>query len=292
MNEILGGIKVLKLYAWEPSFSEKVLDIRKNELRVLKKSAYLNSLSNFAWISSPFLVGCTCTAFCIAQEHPWRRNGRNGEFTVCPVNLGTKYKYPLGGKKRDLHTLWSKALCSVEPSCIQVFLGEACCWKQSSCLRRTSTTQSISHNKLKVGFEASQILLNSSPHQRNVIIDQYRVSFHFCLPSSYSTVLAFYAAGCWFFFNRFNKKRRRKKTHYQLWNDFFPLFFLPLLSTLFPHDPFCMERYGLHAQKHADECFVKNQPAVHNGRTWLGNAGNAAKPQLDKHFSFVFTTVL
>lgn len=199
MNEILGGIKVLKLYAWEPSFSEKVLDIRKNELRVLKKSAYLNSLSNFAWISSPFLVGCTCTAFCIAQEHPWRRNGRNGKFTVCPANLGTKYKYPLGGKKRDLHTLWSKALCSVEPSCIQAFLGEACCWKQSSCLRRTSTTQSISHNKLKVGFEASQILLNSSPHQRNVIIDQYRVSFHFCLPSSYSTVLAFYAAGCWVF---------------------------------------------------------------------------------------------
>lgn len=59
MNEILGGIKVLKLYAWEPSFSEKVLEMRKNELRVLKKSAYLNSLSNFAWISSPFLVGCT-----------------------------------------------------------------------------------------------------------------------------------------------------------------------------------------------------------------------------------------
>ncbi|XP_015151018.1 ATP-binding cassette sub-family C member 3 isoform X6 [Gallus gallus] len=55
MNEILGGIKVLKLYAWEPSFSEKVLEMRKNELRVLKKSAYLNSLSNFAWISSPFL---------------------------------------------------------------------------------------------------------------------------------------------------------------------------------------------------------------------------------------------
>ncbi|XP_032304136.1 canalicular multispecific organic anion transporter 2 isoform X6 [Coturnix japonica] len=55
MNEILGGIKVLKLYAWEPSFSEKVLEIRKNELRVLKKSAYLNSLSNFAWTSSPFL---------------------------------------------------------------------------------------------------------------------------------------------------------------------------------------------------------------------------------------------
>lgn len=62
MNEILGGIKVLKLYAWEPSFSEKVLEIRKNELRVLKKSAYLNSLSTFAWISAPFLVNWICMA--------------------------------------------------------------------------------------------------------------------------------------------------------------------------------------------------------------------------------------
>lgn len=68
MNEILGGIKVLKLYAWEPSFSEKVLEIRKNELRVLKKSAYLNSLSNFAWISAPFLVNGICMGKYIREE--------------------------------------------------------------------------------------------------------------------------------------------------------------------------------------------------------------------------------
>ncbi|NXY43194.1 MRP3 protein, partial [Ceuthmochares aereus] len=51
MNEILGGIKVLKLYAWEPSFQDKVLEIRKDELRILKKSAYLHSLSTFTWVS-------------------------------------------------------------------------------------------------------------------------------------------------------------------------------------------------------------------------------------------------
>ena len=28
MNEILGGIKVLKLYAWEKSFINQILDIR------------------------------------------------------------------------------------------------------------------------------------------------------------------------------------------------------------------------------------------------------------------------
>lgn len=63
MNEILGGIKVLKLYAWEPSFSDKVLEMRKNELRVLKKTAYLNSLSIFTWTSAPFLVCRICMIF-------------------------------------------------------------------------------------------------------------------------------------------------------------------------------------------------------------------------------------
>uniref|UniRef100_A0A3P8Z0T1 ATP-binding cassette, sub-family C (CFTR/MRP), member 3 n=1 Tax=Esox lucius TaxID=8010 RepID=A0A3P8Z0T1_ESOLU len=41
MNEILNGIKVLKLYAWENSFKNKVLEIRQKELNVLRKTAYL-----------------------------------------------------------------------------------------------------------------------------------------------------------------------------------------------------------------------------------------------------------
>uniref|UniRef100_H3AES0 ABC-type glutathione-S-conjugate transporter n=1 Tax=Latimeria chalumnae TaxID=7897 RepID=H3AES0_LATCH len=63
MNEILNGIKVLKLYAWEPSFLKKVQEVRKNELKVLKKSAYLNAVSTFAWSSAPFLVVLDCVKF-------------------------------------------------------------------------------------------------------------------------------------------------------------------------------------------------------------------------------------
>uniref|UniRef100_A0A8D3C946 ATP-binding cassette, sub-family C (CFTR/MRP), member 3 n=1 Tax=Scophthalmus maximus TaxID=52904 RepID=A0A8D3C946_SCOMX len=51
MNEILNGIKVLKLYAWENSFKEKVLAIRQKELNVLRKTAYLGALSTMAWTS-------------------------------------------------------------------------------------------------------------------------------------------------------------------------------------------------------------------------------------------------
>ncbi|XP_037545242.1 multidrug resistance-associated protein 1-like [Nematolebias whitei] len=56
MNEMLNGIKVLKLYAWELAFQGKVSEIREGELRVLKKAAYLGAMSTFTWICAPFLV--------------------------------------------------------------------------------------------------------------------------------------------------------------------------------------------------------------------------------------------
>ncbi|KAM4844750.1 ATP-binding cassette sub-family C member 3 [Thomomys bottae] len=56
MSEILAGIKVLKLYAWEPSFLEQVKGVRESELRLLKKNAYLQAITTFILICSPFLV--------------------------------------------------------------------------------------------------------------------------------------------------------------------------------------------------------------------------------------------
>lgn len=56
MNEVLNGIKVLKLYAWEPSFEEQVLKIRTKEVKVLKQAAYLNAGTSFIWSCAPFLV--------------------------------------------------------------------------------------------------------------------------------------------------------------------------------------------------------------------------------------------
>lgn len=56
MNEVLSGIKVLKLYAWEPSFEEQILRIRNKEIKVLKEAAYLNAGTSFIWSCAPFLV--------------------------------------------------------------------------------------------------------------------------------------------------------------------------------------------------------------------------------------------
>lgn len=56
MNEILSGIKVLKLYAWEESFMEKINEIRDKELVVLRSAAYLNAFSAMTWFCAPFIV--------------------------------------------------------------------------------------------------------------------------------------------------------------------------------------------------------------------------------------------
>ena len=56
MNEILSGIKVIKLYAWEDHFREDVGNIRNKELSILKQTAYLNIGESFSWMCAPFMV--------------------------------------------------------------------------------------------------------------------------------------------------------------------------------------------------------------------------------------------
>ncbi|XP_035029328.1 canalicular multispecific organic anion transporter 1 [Hippoglossus stenolepis] len=56
MNEILNGIKILKLYAWEPSFQTQVESIREEELKVMKKFAYLSSVSSLIFTCTPVMV--------------------------------------------------------------------------------------------------------------------------------------------------------------------------------------------------------------------------------------------
>ncbi|XP_056122814.1 multidrug resistance-associated protein 1 [Rhinichthys klamathensis goyatoka] len=56
MNEILNGIKILKFYAWEKAFLEQVLGYREKELKTLKKSQILYSVSIASFNCSSFLI--------------------------------------------------------------------------------------------------------------------------------------------------------------------------------------------------------------------------------------------
>ena len=56
LDETLNGIKVVKLYAWESFFKQKLLSIRDSEVQSLKKVAFFDAITNFLFICTPFLV--------------------------------------------------------------------------------------------------------------------------------------------------------------------------------------------------------------------------------------------
>ncbi len=53
MNEILQGIRVMKVYAWEDSFMAKLAGVRAQEMDTVKRSAYLKAASSTIMMVRP-----------------------------------------------------------------------------------------------------------------------------------------------------------------------------------------------------------------------------------------------
>ncbi|XP_062546115.1 multidrug resistance-associated protein 1 isoform X18 [Armigeres subalbatus] len=92
MNEVLSGIKVLKLYAWEPSFEQQILRIRDKEVKVLKSAAYLNAGTSFIWSCAPFLVSLvTFATYVMVDEN----NVLNATTAFVSLALFNILRFPL-----------------------------------------------------------------------------------------------------------------------------------------------------------------------------------------------------
>ncbi|KZC08998.1 Multidrug resistance-associated protein 1 [Dufourea novaeangliae] len=92
MSEVLNGIKVLKLYAWEPSFEEQILKIRTKEIKVLKEAAYHNSATSFIWSFAPFLVSLVSFATYVLIDE---NNHLNSTVAFVSLSLFNILRFPL-----------------------------------------------------------------------------------------------------------------------------------------------------------------------------------------------------
>ncbi|KAL4659053.1 multidrug resistance-associated protein 1-like isoform X1 [Arapaima gigas] len=92
MHELLNGIKVLKLYAWELAFKDKVSTIRESELHILKKSAYLAAVSTFTWVCAPFLVALSTFAVYVMVDE---KNVLDAQKAFVSLALFNILRFPL-----------------------------------------------------------------------------------------------------------------------------------------------------------------------------------------------------
>ena len=71
MNEILNGIKVLKLFSWETPFMKKLTETRNEELKALKGFFQIDSVFSLIWAISPMILSMTTfTVYYFINQNP------------------------------------------------------------------------------------------------------------------------------------------------------------------------------------------------------------------------------
>uniref|UniRef100_A0A8C8B9T9 Uncharacterized protein n=1 Tax=Otus sunia TaxID=257818 RepID=A0A8C8B9T9_9STRI len=92
MSEILNGIKILKLFAWEPSFEKRVNEIRAHELKDLVNFSYLQSISIFVFTCAPFLVSLASFAVYVLVDE---NNILDAQKAFTAISLFNVLRFPM-----------------------------------------------------------------------------------------------------------------------------------------------------------------------------------------------------
>ena len=70
MNEVLQGMKVLKLYAWEKPFMAKIAECRDREIESIKQNAVLSAMLWITYTGAPLVVTLvTFTIYILVDEN-------------------------------------------------------------------------------------------------------------------------------------------------------------------------------------------------------------------------------
>ncbi|XP_075035855.1 multidrug resistance-associated protein 1-like [Mixophyes fleayi] len=87
ISEILQGIKVLKLYAWENAFMQKVQGFRLLELKAVKKYALMLSGALALFVASPFWVSLTMFGVFLAIDENNVLDAQKAFVTILLLNI-------------------------------------------------------------------------------------------------------------------------------------------------------------------------------------------------------------
>ncbi|CAH8644795.1 unnamed protein product [Schistosoma rodhaini] len=91
INELMNGIRVLKLYAWEPSFMKEIGLIRDKEVKYLRRFTYFQSLS-FLWHCTPFFVAISSFGVYILTSN---KNILDAQKAFVSLSLFNILRFPL-----------------------------------------------------------------------------------------------------------------------------------------------------------------------------------------------------
>ncbi|PVD27625.1 hypothetical protein C0Q70_12791 [Pomacea canaliculata] len=86
-NDMLSGMRVVKMYAWEPSFEKMINDSRSEETKVLLRISYLNMFMGVFYYFAPFLVTLATFATFVVVSPDNHLDARRVFVTLALLNL-------------------------------------------------------------------------------------------------------------------------------------------------------------------------------------------------------------
>ena len=69
MNEIVNGMKVIKMFTWEKPFASMVHSARKEEINIVRKTSFYRAINfSFGFCASRFILFCTFLVFGLTDQ--------------------------------------------------------------------------------------------------------------------------------------------------------------------------------------------------------------------------------
>lgn len=88
ITQVLNGMKMLKLNAWENAFQQQIHSVRQCEQRVLLKQALLNALTTFLYGFAPYMISMVSFGtFVLVMENGCQLDARKAFVSLALFNI-------------------------------------------------------------------------------------------------------------------------------------------------------------------------------------------------------------